>query len=72
MYYKNFKQELQQIAFNYSSDIDFKDFVNLYKKCFPRSYVLAIKASLPSVCNRRLFTFQKEYFREKIKINYDK
>ena len=27
------KQELQQIAFNYSSDIDFKDFINLYKKC---------------------------------------
>ena len=25
------KQELQQIAFNYSSDIDFKDFNNLYK-----------------------------------------
>ena len=25
------KQELQQIAFNYSSDIDFKDFTNLYK-----------------------------------------
>ena len=27
------KRELQQIAFNYSSDIDFKDFMNLYKKC---------------------------------------
>ena len=26
------KQELQQIVFNHSSDIDFKDFVNLYKK----------------------------------------
>ena len=25
------KQELQQIAFNHSSDIDFKDFMNLYK-----------------------------------------
>ena len=25
------KQELQQTAFNYSSDIDFKDFMNLYK-----------------------------------------
>ena len=25
------KQELQQIALNYSSDIDFKDFTNLYK-----------------------------------------
>ena len=27
------KQELQKIAFNNSSDIDFKDFMNLYKKC---------------------------------------
>ena len=27
------KQELQQIAFNHSSDIDFKDFMNIYKKC---------------------------------------
>ena len=27
------KRELQQIAFNHSSDIDFKDFMNLYKKC---------------------------------------
>ena len=26
------KQGLQQIAFNHSSDIDFKDFMNLYKK----------------------------------------
>ena len=25
------KQELQQISFNHSSDIDFKDFMNLYK-----------------------------------------
>ena len=28
-----YKQELQQIAFNHSSGIDFKDFINLYKKC---------------------------------------
>ena len=27
------KRELQQIAFNHSSDIAFKDFINLYKKC---------------------------------------
>ena len=26
------KRELQQISFNYSSDIDFQDFMNLYKK----------------------------------------
>ena len=27
------KRELQQIACNLSSDIDFQDFMNLYKKC---------------------------------------
>ena len=32
------KQELQQIAFNHSSDIDFKDFINLYKKCTAKPY----------------------------------
>ena len=25
------KRELQQIAINYSSDVDFKDFMNIYK-----------------------------------------
>ena len=28
------KREFQQIAFNHSSDIDFKDFMNLCKKMF--------------------------------------
>ena len=32
------KQELQQIAFNHSLDIDFRDFMNLYKKCAEKSY----------------------------------
>ena len=27
------KRELQQITLNHSSDIDFKDFMNIYKKC---------------------------------------
>ena len=27
------KEELQQIAYNHSSDIGIKDFMNLYKKC---------------------------------------
>ena len=27
------KRELQHIAFKHSSDIDFNDFMNLYKKC---------------------------------------
>ena len=32
------KRELQQIAFNHSSDIDFQDFMNLYKKCTAKPY----------------------------------
>ena len=32
------KQDLHVIAFTYSSDIDFKDFMNLYKKCTGKPY----------------------------------
>ena len=43
------KRELQQIAFNHSSDIDFQDFMNLYKKytAKPNSF-LVIDTSLAS------------------------
>ena len=43
------KQKLQQITFNHSSDIDFKDFMNLYKKCTAKPYsFLVIDATLAS------------------------
>ena len=32
------KQELQQMAFNHLSDIDFQDVMNLYKKCTAKPY----------------------------------
>ena len=32
------KRELQQIALNHSSDINFKDFMNIYKKCTKEPY----------------------------------
>ena len=32
------KRELQQIAFNHSSDNDFQDFMNFYKKCTAKPY----------------------------------
>ena len=32
------KREHQQIALNHSLDIDFKDFINIYKKCTAKSY----------------------------------
>ena len=41
------KQELQQIAFNHSSDIDFNDIMNLYKNCTEKPYsFLVIDATL--------------------------
>ena len=43
------KRELQQIAFNHSSDIDLRDFMNLYKKCTAEPYYfLVIDATLAS------------------------
>ena len=32
------KTELQQIALNHSSDIDFKNFIKIYKKCTAETY----------------------------------
>ena len=43
------KRELQQIALNHSSDIDFKDFVNVYKKCTAEPYSFLVNdVTLPS------------------------
>ena len=43
------KREFQQIAFNHSSDIDFQEFMNLYKKCTAKLYsFLVIDTTLAS------------------------
>ena len=43
------KRELQQIALNHSSDIDFKDFVKIYKKCPAKPYSFLVNdTTLPS------------------------
>ena len=43
------QRALQQIAYNHSSDIDFQDFMNLYKKCAAKPYsFLVIDTTLPS------------------------
>ena len=36
------KRELPQIVLNHSSDIDFQDFMNLYKKCTEKPYSFLI------------------------------
>ena len=43
------KRELQQIALNHSSDIDFKDFMEIYKKCTAEPYSFLVNdTTLPS------------------------
>ena len=41
------KREIQQIAFNHSSDIDFEDFMNLYKKCTAKQYSFLVIYTTP-------------------------
>ena len=43
------KRELPQIALNHSSDIDFKDFMKIYKKCTAKPYSFLVNdTTLPS------------------------
>ena len=42
------KRELQQIAFNHSADIYYKDLIKIYKKCTSKPYLfLNIGTTLP-------------------------
>ena len=48
------KTEIKQIAFNHSLDIDFQDFMNLYKKCTAKPYLfLVIHSTLASDSSSR-------------------
>ena len=43
------KRELQQIAINYSSDVNTKDFIEIYRKCTHKPYSFSvIDTTLPS------------------------
>ena len=43
------KKELKQIALNHSSDIEFKDFMKMYKKCTTGPYSFLVNdTALPS------------------------
>ena len=62
------KRELQQTALNHSSDIDFKDFIKIYKKCTTEPYYFLVNdTTLPS---DDTFKVQREYYI--IKIIYNK
>ena len=51
------KRELQQIAINHSSDIDYKYFIGIYRKCTDKPYsFLVIDTTLPS---NNLLRFRK-------------
>ena len=41
------KRELQQTALNHSSDIDFKDFMKIYRKCTKEPYSLLVNDTTP-------------------------
>ena len=49
------KRELQQTAYNHSSNIEFKGFINIYKKCTPKPHsFLVIDGTLASDNTSRL------------------
>ena len=62
------KRELQQISFSPLSDIDFEDFINLYKKYNAKPYSSLVN----DTSTRKSFTFQKQFFTKNIKTNHDK
>ena len=48
------KIELENIATNHSSDIDYKDFINIYRKCTSEPYsFLTIDTTLPATNSLR-------------------
>ena len=56
------KQDFPQIAFNYSSDIDCKDFVNLLKKCIAKPYsfiVIDTTAAWDNILCSRKYILQR-------------
>ena len=56
------KWQLQKTGFNESSHIDFKNFMNFYKKCVGKPYSYLLINATPASDNP--FTLQKEFLRE--------
>ena len=56
----NNKRELQNIAINHSADIDYQDFIKVYRECTKELYnVLTIDTKLPA---SDLLSFKKKLF----------
>ena len=56
------KRELEHIAFNHSSDIDFEHFMNLYKKCTARPCSFLVIDTTPALDNS--LCFRKNIFKK--------
>ena len=59
------KRELQQIAFNHSTDIDFQDYESLQKMYCKTMFLFS---DWLCFCIRQSFTFKRQYFRENMKL----
>ena len=56
----NSRRELQNLAINYSADIDYKDFIKIYRECTKEPFnFLSIYTMLPAIDPLR---FRKELF----------
>ena len=51
------KRELQQIALNHSSDIDFKDFMKIYKECTKEPYSFLVNDTTLQLDNPLRFRY---------------
>ena len=54
------KRELQQIAINHSSDINTKDFANIYKKCTVETYSFLVNDT--TLASNNPLRFRKNLF----------
>ena len=60
------KWELQQIAFNYSTDILFKGFMNIYKKCTAKPFSFFVTHE--TFASDNLSRFRKNLLEKKLKL----
>ena len=60
------KRELQQIAINHSSDINTKNFANIYGKCTAEPYSFLVTDTM--LASNNLLTFKKNFLTYMIKI----
>ena len=61
----NNKKELQNFAINHSADIDYKDFMKIYRECTKEPYSLSIDTTLPASnplrFRKNLFPYYKNH-----------